>query len=444
MPKRPVPRQARLHRVSNDCPCLNNSNVFFAGFSEVRHVVDAVLESLECTDEGATMYDNLGECSTANRHLRHHYHWLARGHKGMRDSLCREAIYSQRPYVAQCQAPGYSLRVSYEWKSFQASARDLVHRERVLAAAAGGGRVLVVLSGGLHDFTSFRAITEKQRDAMPASVRWPQEWIDHYVDGTMALFNLYRRDNLPDNVCVVYRGANVAARSASVARADDSSFSMNAGLSFERDERSYYHPGAAGGLSDWLNKIAFALAPRYGIPIIDQTPITVRHTPHAGDVYHGYADGVLANDLFRQACAACAGFPPTCSLPIPASAGAPPCYMGAAPPCTGDETLRQALDLPDSRNLPTWDSTNPRASLARLTSGLKQSKAVRSPYRTRDRNSIPALNITALTVFKGWLMNVSEPWRDGRPAGYKSKYTCPLPCVGPHVPGYTKMGTLPN
>ena len=173
-------QQARAER-QNSCPCLNDGEVFFAGFSELRHIVDAVLEGLTCTDEDAGMYENHVLCSTNKRLITHfgsRWTGLARGHRGMRDSLCREAVYSQRPYGARCQGAGYDLRLRYEWKSFQASARDVVHRKRVLAAAARGGRVLVVLSGGLHDMTSFRAITEQQRKAMPASMRWPQEgWL---------------------------------------------------------------------------------------------------------------------------------------------------------------------------------------------------------------------------------------------------------------------------
>ena len=168
-------RQQTQTERQNSCPCLSGGEVFFAGFSELRHIVDAVLEGLTCTDEDAGMYENHLLCSTNKRLITHFGHirrGLARGHKGMRDSLCREAVYSQRPYRARCQGPGYDLRLRYEWKSFQASARDVEHRKRVLAAAARGGRVLVVLSGGLHDMTSFRAITEQQRKAMPSSMRY--------------------------------------------------------------------------------------------------------------------------------------------------------------------------------------------------------------------------------------------------------------------------------
>ena len=206
--------------------------------------------------------------------------------------------------------------------------RAIVHRKRVLAAAARGGRVLVVLSGGLHDMTSFRAITEQQRKAMPASMRWPQEgwlglaliltpslililtltltrwpqeWINHFVNGTMALFDFYGRKNLPDNVCVVFRGSNVASREAGrrprVARLN-SAYTMNKEDSYLEKNEEYFHPSVVGGLSDWLNKLAFALAPQYGIHAIDQTAITLNRKPHLHlgypDIYHGYPDGILS------------------------------------------------------------------------------------------------------------------------------------------------------
>ena len=421
----------------NSCPCLNGGEVFFVGYSELRHIVDAVLEGLTCTDEDAGMYENHILCSTNKRLVAHFGHvmkGLARGHRGMRDSLCREAVYSQRPYGARCQGAGYDLRLRYEWKSFQASARDVVHRKRVLAAAARGGRVLVVLSGGLHDMTSFRAITEQQRKAMPSSMRWPQEgwlglqppdcdpkpdltltrwpqeWIDHYVNGTMALFDFYGRKNLPDNVCVVYRGSNVATREAGrvpsqVARLGKA-YAVNQNRFSLEENEEFFHPSVVGGLSDWLNKLAFALAPQYGIRTIDQTAITLKRKPFLGDVFHGYPDGILANDLLSQACRACAGFPSKCSLPIPAGAGAPPCSEGAPPPCKANSSL--------------------------------PSRA-RSPFRA-DKRNITAINFTALTEFKGWNMSVVV-----RPGDEPvMKFTCPLPCVGPHVPGYSQMGTELN
>ena len=51
--KQPAPATAP---GQSSCPCMDNGEVFFAGFSELRHVVDAMLESLTCTDEGADMY----------------------------------------------------------------------------------------------------------------------------------------------------------------------------------------------------------------------------------------------------------------------------------------------------------------------------------------------------------------------------------------------------
>ena len=226
----------------------------------------------------------------------------------------------------------------------------------------------------------------------------------------MALFDFYGRKNLPDNVCVVYRGSNVATREAGrvpwrVARLG-SGYAINKGAFSLETNEEFFHPSVVGGLSDWLNKLAFAHAPQYGIHAIDQTNITLNRKPHLGDVYHGYPDGILANDLLSQACQACAGFQSKCSLPIPAGAGAPPCSEGAPLPCKANSSL--------------------------------PSRA-RSPFRA-DRRNITAINLTALTEFKGWNMSVVE--KPGDPP--VMKLTCPLPCVGPHVPGYSQMGTVGN
>ena len=186
----------------------------------------------------------------------------------------------------------------------------------------------------------------------------------------------------------------------------NSRFATNKEASSLENNEDYFHPGVVGGLSDWLNKLAFALAPQYGIYAIDQTAITLKRKPHRGDVYHGYPDGILANDLLSQACQACAGFQSKCSLPIPAGAGAPPCSEGAQPPCKANSSLPFST---------------------------------RSPFRA-DKRDITAINFTALTEFKGW--NMSVPGKPGGPP--VMKLTCPLPCVGPHVPGYSQMGTVPN
>ena len=446
--------------ASSSCPCFDGGDVFFAGFSELRHVFDAVLESLECTDEDADLYDNHRECNSDQSliwHFGNKRTGLSRGHKGMRDSLCREAAYSVRPYVARCRSQGYDFRVHFEWKSFQASARDLVHLERIRAAAARGGRVLVVLAGGLHDFTAFRAISEAERSSIPASMQWPQEWVDHFTAGTFSLFEKYSRANLPDNVCVVFKGSNIATqevgrrnKSRSVPLAGSTAEFLPWGETVRRGlqmtesgeyGRWNYHPSAVGGLSDWLNKIAFAIAPRYGIPVIDQTPLTLSMRPVKGDIYHGYPDGVLANNLFSQSCAACgARLGGTCTLPISPIAG--------AAGCPHDSPCRRAppRKLHDVRL--TGHSVRPDLrALSRAYSDYcecaedKARRAGGSPYKA-PRKSVDRINLTAVMAFRGWRLNVSE--LRGSEIVWKVKNTCPLPCVGEQVPGYTVPGYIPN
>ena len=439
---------------NSSCPCFDGGEVFFAGFSELRHVVDAVLESLECTDEGADMYDNHRACTNEPAlvwHFGNKYTGLSRGHKGMKDSMCREAAYSARPYVARCRAQGYDFRVHFEWKSFQASARDRVHLERVRAAAARGRHVLVVLAGGLHDFTAFRAISESERSSIPVSMQWPQEWVDHFIAGTFSLFELYARANLPDNVCVVFKGSNIATREVGRRNRSRLAGSQAEHLPWgetvrrgqpERGnhERWNYHPSTVGGLSDWLNKIAFAIAPRYGIQVIDQTPLTLSMRPAQGDIYHGYPDGLLANNLFAQACTACGSrLGGTCTLPISPTAGAASCSRDT--PCT-------RAPSPESRVVETGHSLRPNLHALAMAYNdhceCAEDKARRAggpPYKA-PKGSFKRINLTAVTTFRGWRLNVTEV--RGGVSKWRVKNTCPLPCVGDQVPGYTVPGYVPN
>eukprot|EP00965_Chrysotila_dentata_P166967 5513413-Pleurochrysis_carterae.AAC.1 len=57
-----------------------------------------------------------------------------------------EDLYSRQPYRATCASANMSL--AFEWKSFMLSSRDEVFRQRVLAAAADGTPVTVVMNAG--------------------------------------------------------------------------------------------------------------------------------------------------------------------------------------------------------------------------------------------------------------------------------------------------------
>ena len=58
---------------------------------------------------------------------------------------CREGLYSARPHTARCVA--HNLSLAFEWKSYMFSSRDAIFKQRVLAAAAAGGRVVVIMLG---------------------------------------------------------------------------------------------------------------------------------------------------------------------------------------------------------------------------------------------------------------------------------------------------------
>ena len=43
-------------------------------------------------------------------------------------------------------------------------------------------------------------------------------------------------------------------------------------------DEARHHASAQGGVNDWMNRMAFALAKRHGIATLDMTPLTVAQT----------------------------------------------------------------------------------------------------------------------------------------------------------------------
>ena len=126
--------------ASTNQSCFQDAEISFAGFSEMRHMVQPVEAELHCKVYKAanlshTLLGHQAVCSGWNN-LRHRYTKLAHGYGPLRDSYCREALYSEKPYQAHCARPSHpSFVISYEWKSFAYAERDVIHKKRVLEAA---------------------------------------------------------------------------------------------------------------------------------------------------------------------------------------------------------------------------------------------------------------------------------------------------------------------
>lgn len=227
-------------------------------------------------------------------------------------------MYSDKPFQTRCARPSYpSFVVSYEWKSFVFSQRDVLHRQRVLEAARVRPFVLVIMGAGAHHFTKMPGHTYNHFHAVDDAAVFPQEWFNNYVNETLTLFELF--SGLPDNVCVVWKGNNIGQRV----------FSKNKTID------RIHHPSAFNNIHHWLNRFTRPLADRYGISYVDVTDITSAGKPKGfgapsqkaglssleGDIYHGYSNHIIAYALLRRACEACprqCGAPSTCELGLEA------------------------------------------------------------------------------------------------------------------------------
>ena len=233
-------------------------------------------------------------------------------------AVCREQLYGKKPFEANCTGTTPSWRnasfgVTYMWKSFQFSPTDLLLRQSAQRLASRG-RVIVVLSAGLQEFSRFTDHREKLLHNVRDDEEWPQEWLDGYLNRTAQLFSLFAGDvQRPSNSqstgkrhrghvrrppCVVWRAQNIAARHTNASE-------------------PRHHPSAVNGPHHWLNRISIALARMHGLKVLDYTDATISRRPldHStdghgwmtakavdaleGDVYHGYRMGELA-PLFLQ------------------------------------------------------------------------------------------------------------------------------------------------
>ena len=277
----------RYLQESAAAQCLSGAQIFFAGFSEMHMISEAVAQNLACNSTAQT--------------TSHHSCASSRG--AGNQALCRERVYSARPLEARCI---HDMSIHYEWKSFAMSHREYEHRRRIVAAAVTHPFVLVVLGVGVHHFTKFNTHSYGLFHNVDDEYLWDQAWIDDYVSGMTSLFELYAAATLPHNVCVVFKSSNIGKRT----------FPKNA----TNQERLLHHPSSINGIHHWLDRFAMPLAKRAGIGVVSLVDITsglepvgfgipggLLHKGDAleGDVYHGYPGGLLADVVLERACALC-------------------------------------------------------------------------------------------------------------------------------------------
>lgn len=317
--------------------CLNNSWIFAAGPSELagilgwltggetistrrntKHARDA--ERNQSVD--ARRSPSMLRCSTRRNLGDRHWECVSRDYR--RRSACREDLYADKPFDANCTgAPRSSwgdtrFRITYMWKSYQFSRADRIMAntvrwaaERRAAAPATHPRVIAVLSTGLAQFSRFRNHKEALLHRVHDDHLWPQAYIDDFVNETSHLFELFvpsggaaPADPRDAASCVAFRAQNVAAR--------------HGNLSEPR-----HHPSAANGIHHWFNRMSIALARARGLAVVDYTNVTISTAPldHPadgrgsvavrradaleGDVYHGYSSRLLGPHFLQRLADAC-------------------------------------------------------------------------------------------------------------------------------------------
>ena len=148
-------------------------HLHFSGFSESRAVVElGAAPALRC-NSSAELWQQGDWCKGDPR-------WRGE-HNASFLATCRETTPRAE---ARC-ANGVLL--SYSWKSFAFSERDLEVAAYLRASAESGARVAAVFAVGPHHFATEAGHAHHQYQAAD---RWmpPQEWTDRYVRGLQFLF----------------------------------------------------------------------------------------------------------------------------------------------------------------------------------------------------------------------------------------------------------------
>lgn len=319
--------------------CLRDAHLFFAGFSETLNTVTYLHQSLGCAGGGTSPEARFFSCASSGRLRSYAARADALPSDHANEDVCREDLYSKKPFQATCSHRkwGFNVTLEFEWKAFQWSERDRLFRRRVLALAAniraGSRNIAVVLAGGPHHFSRWPEHKKEYYKNVSDAHVWPDAWIHEYIASTERLFTLFDPATLPVSVCVAWMATHIAQR-------------------HKGENALYHHPSAQHGFHDRLNRLTIALARRRGIAVVDTSNYTLSHVPkeydamphrvlaplfflihsalstvHSpklssactvrcfryddarssdGDPYHGFPQQPIALSMIRQLCEGCA------------------------------------------------------------------------------------------------------------------------------------------
>jgi hypothetical protein len=265
-------------------------HIHVSGFSESRYLVDqGALAELSCnkTDSLDKIY---AICSKENG--KKNTSFLA---------FCREEAQAKGGiYELPCANGSLSLA----WKSFAYSKLDPVIEAFLVKHAQAQPDVLTmaVYSVGTHHF-AWHVGEHTMNHHHHLNDNWmpPQPWIDYWVNATTVLMTRLQQLRTA-GVCCVWKTNNIGARPVSAA---------------------WHHPSVEGGLHDYMNSFAVALARQHGVPVVDLRAATVAMTKAMNnneshdesalkgmndyDFYHAYDHRKLWRMTWEKTLQACAG-----------------------------------------------------------------------------------------------------------------------------------------
>lgn len=244
-----------------------NVHVHFSGISESRNLLEEGLPLWKCAGDLRYTIDH----STKRDRCQQNDEWAKR-HNVTFLGACRESLGVM---VAGYCDPLRSTSFSWAWKhTLPASSNDRRAAELIREQRKQGKRAIAVFSAlPIHSWSEPGAAGEGLLDSRTEmSDAWapPHSALGHWLAGVEQFFH-FLKSELQPHACVVWKGNNVGSRS----------YASNRTTRDGEVAHQQHHASSQGGVNDWMNRVAFALASRYGIATLDMTRLTVAQTESA-------------------------------------------------------------------------------------------------------------------------------------------------------------------